>query len=312
MGVSNLTPWQQFLSRKFPGKNAQFSNDQFLQAAEEFFGKIPIPPGSQIISQNAGGAEWIDPEGYRHQARRSLDGTDPNVGQISDDTNRPNILPPAGPVNQLPSDLAQYAHSLMGPVSLAQLDPDTKAALDAITASNKAALDQQFQRQSASAIADLYGNRVNQSSIANSALAQLLQQQGLVSAQALSDSAQRELGVRQYLTQAGGQRNQDLLDLLKNLSGQQTQRDIAGGQLGLGYGDLAERARQANQAYVLGKQRTNIEQGQASDIFPKILGGIGALGSLAGGFGGLIGGIGALSGGRGVGSSSLPVIGGGR
>src|SRR5262245_28281669 len=93
MAVSNLSPWQDFLSKMFPGKNVQLSPQQFEQAALQFFGPIPIPPGSQIISQSASGAEYIDAEGYRHSIRRSLDGRDPNAGQVQDNTNRPSILP---------------------------------------------------------------------------------------------------------------------------------------------------------------------------------------------------------------------------
>src|SRR5215831_17011880 len=134
INVSNLSPFQQFLSGKFPGKGAKFTNEQYLAAADEFFGQIPIPPGSQIIYRNGGGAEYIDPQGYRHQIRREINGLSPNAGQVQDNTDRPNILPPAGPVAQLPADLANYAKGLTAPVTLAQLDPEAQAALQAITA----------------------------------------------------------------------------------------------------------------------------------------------------------------------------------
>src|SRR5262249_59551512 len=123
VNISNLSPWQEFLRSKFPGKNAKFTTEQFLAAADEFFGPIPIPPGSQIIYQNAGGAEYIDPQGYRHQARRELNGLSPRAGQVQDNTDRPNILPPAGPVNQPPSPPAEQGQRLTAPVRVYHLPP---------------------------------------------------------------------------------------------------------------------------------------------------------------------------------------------
>src|SRR5262249_42767045 len=94
-------------------------------------------------------------------------------------------------------------------------------------------------------------------------------------------------------TDAAQAQKNSLLDLLKALSGQQTQRDISGGQLGLGYGELAERMREANIANTLEKQRTNLAQGAQNSIFNKLLAGLGGIGQFAGGLGGLIGGINA-------------------
>src|SRR5262245_49262403 len=105
VNVSNLSAWQDFLSKKFPGKNAQISPQQLEQAANEFFGPIPIPPGSQIVSQSAGAAEYIDPEGYRHVIRRPLDGRDPNAGVPVDNTDRPNVLPPSQAQRGLTEDI---------------------------------------------------------------------------------------------------------------------------------------------------------------------------------------------------------------
>src|SRR5262249_28675071 len=110
------------------------------------------------------------------------------------------------------------------------------------------------------------------------------------------------------------------LALLSQLSGQQTQRDISGGQLGLGYADLAERNRQANQDYQLRRMLANLQlsQAQHAGTFNTISGIAGIIGSLAGlplGGGATLGGkiFGAIPGlGRStapVGSSSLPVVG---
>jgi hypothetical protein len=112
MPVSNLSAWQQFLSQRFPGKNAQFTQEQFDQAANDFFGPIPIPPGSQIVSQSASGAEYIDAEGYHHSIRRELDGRNPNAGQVQDNTDRPAVLPPSQKQTGLLDSLTGGARSL--------------------------------------------------------------------------------------------------------------------------------------------------------------------------------------------------------
>ena len=63
--------------------------------------------------------------------------------------------------------------------------------------------------------------------------------------------------MRQYLTGAGLQQNQDLASLLANLSGQQNQRDIAGAGLGLYQQQLEESIRQFNKNY--GLQQVGLE-----------------------------------------------------
>lgn len=205
-----------------------YNTPEYAQLVESMF-PVNIPPGAKITSQTPGRIEYQDAEGYLHALTRDLNGTSPNLGQISESTNRPAVLPPSEEQQGLLGDITKYARGLTAPVQLAQLDPETQAALAAITANNQAALKQQFDRESANQLASLFGNRINESSIATNALGDLLQKQGLVSSQSMADAAQRELQTRQFLTQAGAQRSSDLLDLLKNLSGQQTQRDISAG-----------------------------------------------------------------------------------
>lgn len=89
--------------------------------------------------------------------------------------------------------------------SLAGLDPQTQAALKAITDAQLGQLNQQFTDQSGELTAKLFGQGINRSSIAGTQANRLLQGQGLVTQQALSDAASRELGIRQLLTQLGQQ-----------------------------------------------------------------------------------------------------------
>src|SRR5262245_13118772 len=288
MAVSNLSGWQQFLSQRFPGKNVTISPQQFEEAANAFFVPIPIPPGAQIISQSAQAAEYIDAEGYRHSIRRSLDGRDPNAGQVQDNTNRPSILPPSQGqqtlqqsitegFNQLSQQQLRKAQALaLGKppaslqASLASLDPATQQALAAITANQQRMAQDQFQQDQGRLLASLFGNRLQQSSIAADAANQLLQGQGLVTSQIGSDAANRELATRQFLTQQGfanRQMSQDqtnsLLSFLNSLTQQGTQRDIAGGQLGLGYDELAQRQLEASRQFELGQQQADTQLAQS-------------------------------------------------
>lgn len=318
MAVSNLSPYQQALQSIVgtgKGAGARLTPDILGRVADQIFGPFPIPPGSQIVFQGPDRAEWIDAEGYRHVATRSLNGTDPSAGQIREQTDRPPILP--GPQGQqdLLSQLTggqgvtadfqairDLTARLQQPAQLSPLDPETQAALQAITNNTLAQLTQQFQRDQANQLASLFGNRIQSSSIATNALGQLLQNQGLVTSQALSDAATRELGTRQFITDTnraqlatalqgllGGAEVQS--GLLQNLTGQQTQRDIATGGLNLDFAKLFESQRQANLGFQLDQQEADRKLAESRALLPKILATIQTLGQAASGVGTGIGAI---------------------
>lgn len=298
MAVSNLSPYQlaiQTAVGRGKGAGANLTTDMAGRIADQVFGPAPVPPGSRIISQDAVTVRWIDPEGYEHVATRSLDGRDPNAGRWQDNTNRPAVLPaPQGQrdlLTQLTGEggitadiqkIRDLAARLQQPATLAQLDPEAKAALDAITQNALAQLTEQFQRDQSTQLANLFGNRIQQSSIATNALGQLLQQQGLVRSDALAQAGARELAQRQFATQTETERLQQALqgllggaglqsDLLQNLSGQQTQRDIAGGGLNLDYAKLQEAIRQANQGFELNQQQADIALGKSRSVLDKVM-----------------------------------------
>lgn len=318
MAVNNLSPYQLALQAAVgsgKGAGAKLTPDILGRVADSVFGPFPIPPGSQIVFQGPDRAEWIDPEGFRHSATRSLDGRDPAAGQIREQTNRPPVLPASqgqqNLVNQLTGPggiqtdieaVRQLAARLQEPAVLAQLDPETQAALQAITQNTLTQLNEQFKRQQAEQVAALFGNRIQSSSIATNAVGQLLENQGRVTSQALSDAAGRELGARQFITDTqranlatalqgllGGSEIQS--GLIQNLTGQQTQRDIAGGNLNLGFADLAERARTSNLDFQLGQQEADRKLAESRALLPKILATINTLGQAAQGVGTAIGGF---------------------
>jgi hypothetical protein len=230
-----------------------------------------VPPGSQIINSTPFKIEFKDADGYTHAVTRA--GADAASGQFQNQTDRPPILPNKGQqdfIAQLQSRLQQS----LGPLGLAELPPEVQAQLQAISDAEKARIAQQGEDTRGKLVAQLYGNRVNQSSIANDAAARFAQQLGLVQQQQSSDAANRNLQVRQYLTGAGLQQNQDLASLLANLSGQQNQRDIAGAGLGLDQQRIDEAMRQFNKTY--GLQQVGLElqkqgQDQANSPFNKFL-----------------------------------------
>jgi hypothetical protein len=321
MAVSNLSPFQlaiEALAGRGKGAQARLAPEIVGRVADQVFGPFPIPPGSRVISQGPDHAEWIDAEGYRHVATRSLDGRDPNAGKVREQTDRPPILPAGQGQQNLLSQLTgaggiqsdieavrSLAARLQEPATLATLDPATAASLKAMTDNTLLQLTEQFKRDQANQLASLFGNRIQQSSIATNAVGQLLENQGRVTSQALSDAAGRELGARQFITDTqranlatalqgllGGADVQS--GLIQNLTGQQTQRDIAGGNLNLGFADLAERSRQGSLDFELSQQEADRRLAESRALLPKILGTIQALGQGAQGVGTAIGAYGTL------------------
>lgn len=301
---NRITPQQFFKSPEY----GQFVDQQYGSLSAQ------VPPGSQIVKQDPFQITYRDADGYETTISR---GDAQSPGTVTTQSNRPAILPNqrqntlTGTLGQGVGNLAnqQLANlqaqargenvaafnpgiqadldriralsaRLENPATLAQLDPQTAAALNQIRDNALAQLNQQFQSQQGDLLARLFGQGVNRSSVATGAAGNLLRQQGLVTGQALSDAAQRELAVRQYLSDAGrqnlqtalaglstaaqgglegfkasnaasGQQNQQLLALLSDLTNQQNARDIAGAGLSLDAKKLQESQRQFDLSNIL-------------------------------------------------------------
>jgi len=288
MPVNTLSPYQlaiQGVVGKGKGAAQNITAEMLGRIADSVFGSAPVTPGSHVTYQDATTVRWTDPQGYEHVATRDLNGQNPAAGQWRDTTSRPNVLP-----NQAQQSLAQalgqqVQQNFTTPLQFAPLDPDTQARLQAINAAEQSRLAQQYQQQGGDLLASLYGRNVQQSSIANEGVARLAQLQALVSQQQQADAANRELATRQYLTGIGQQRNEALAGLYSNLSGQQNQANIANAGYNVDIQRLLEQARQANQGFQLGQEQTNLAISQARSPWNKLLQGISAAGSLAGGIG---------------------------
>lgn len=359
--TSRLTDFQQYVSNKFPGKNAkadwQKEAELYLFGGQDFSSQIP--PGSQIISQGSGTISYKDPQGYTHNKYIQIVDGSPKVKETTD---RPNILPDTAGQQQIKDlyqqinpVLEQFSKGIMSGANdpgiqdylnqitdisnrlqntngLANLDPETQAYLDQISAAEQAKLKQQFDEEQGKVIAQLFGNRVQQSSIAGQNTGQMLQRQGLVTQQQQADAANRALNTRQTLTQnnlanlttalqalnaaTGGKldafnakTNADIaqlgqaLGLLTNLTGQQTQRDIAEGGYNIDLTKLAEmqrqfdleneNARKALDVQIRNSNKSGIGQalkGLASGALAgfSAIPGLGTIGKVAGAVGGSI------------------------
>jgi hypothetical protein len=216
-----------------------------------------VPPGSQIVNQTPSKITYRDAQGYETTLTRKPD------GQVTEMSNRPAIVPSATQqgqqafAQQLQGQLQQ---GLSQPAALAQLDPETARALQAISAAEQAALNQGISDQQGQLLAGLYGRGVNRSSIANNAAAQFAARTAAVRQQQSADAANREIAVRNFLTGLGQQNQALSADLYANLTGQQNQRDIAGAGLDIDLKRLAETSRQFNAANYLDTLRTQLER----------------------------------------------------
>lgn len=215
-----------------------------------------IPPGSQIVSQTPGKVTYRDAEGYEHNIIRKPD------GQFTESTNRPSIVPTAASKQQedFVSQLLQRVRQSMGAPTLAALPPEVQAQLDAISAAERGDIAKSAADERGRLVAQLYGNRVNQSSIADDQTARFIEALGRVQQQQAAGAAQRGLGIRQYLTGLGQQQNEGLASLLATLTGQQSQRDIAGAGLDLDRARLNEASRQFGASNYQDQLRTQLEQ----------------------------------------------------
>lgn len=293
--TSSLTPQEKQLERLYdqidtPNNRITpqqfFTSPQYGQWLTTNYGDLSqqVPPGSQIINQTPFKIEFKDADGYTHVITRQ--GADAASGQFQNQTDRPPILPNTAQqdyIAQLQKQLQAY-----NPNALPTLTPENQAQLQSMSDAERAAIAQQAQDVQGKLVAQLYGNHVNQSSIANDAAARFAQQLGLVYQQQQADAANRQLGLQQFLAQQGGQQNQSLASLLANLSGQQNQRDISSAGLGLDQQQLAEQMRQFNKNYGLGQIQLGQNQQQidaANSPFNKFLKTLSAAGALGQGIG---------------------------
>ena len=231
---------QKELAKASGNKNRIIQPKEIEALAAEFFGALQAPEGAKILSQTPMEVVYETADGKQYRQFRNLSGslgadvgrvetkllnpigTTSGLGerelgqQLTDQISKLNAiytqqaealsrgerLPGMNTgvsnyLNQLDAVLARLTSS----PQLKSLDPESQAALDAINKATQLKLDQQFSSESDQLVAQLFGQGINRSSIAGDQANRLLQGQGLVRAQSLSDAAQREMAVRQFLSQ---------------------------------------------------------------------------------------------------------------
>lgn len=274
-----LNPFQQAISdlARSLGLRGQaeqqvYQTPQFQQLITQMFGEIPLPAGvdpSQVISRSASGVEYKDAQGFVHRLERDLNGVSPRLGEVQEtSTNRPSVLPLGG-VN--PDGTPASA--------LTQLDPTTQAMFKQIFDAQNALQEDAFQKAQGSNIAQLVGQGVGASSIAGSQLNQLLQGQSLARGQQQANQNQSLIALMQFLTGQGTERDIAGANI-------DTQRSQVGNQNDQFYRSLQEQMRQFDE-----QMRLQERQAMIGNIFKGVAAATG-LGSGLGGlnFGSLFGG----------------------
>lgn len=292
-----------------------YGTPQYQDLVNRFYGAIPLPAGiteSMVTSRNGSALSFTDPEGFIHNLTRNLSGTDPRLGEVSESsTNRPAVLPSSkgeqSAINTLLPDLVNLFKS---PVGLSGLDPTTLDLLTQMKAAEDAALQQQFDREIGTIIAQLTGQGIGSSSIAGDILGQAKQGQGLVRSQAQGQQAQRQLGVQQFLTQGQQAQDQNMQAFVTELLSQALNRDVSGAQIGV----QKEQVKNQNDQFfrTLQEQIRQFDEmkraQERQNLFNNIFKGIAAGSSLASGLAGGGGFSSLFSGGK-LPTSGLPTVG---
>lgn len=291
-----------------------YGTPQYQDLVNRFYGAIPLPAGvteSMVTGRTPGQVSYSDPEGYIHNLIRNLSGTDPRLGQVSESsTNRPAVLPSSkGEQTAINTLLPNLVNLFNSPVGLSQLDPQTLELLNQMKAAEDAALQQQFDREIGTVIAQLTGQGIGSSSMAGDILGQAKQSQGLVKSQAQGQQAQRQLGVQEFLTQGQQTRDQGMQDFVLNLLNQALNRDVSGAQIGV----QQQQVTNQNDQFFRSLQETMRQfdeqkrMQERQNLFNNIMRGVAAAGSAVAGIGS--GGFSSIFSGGKLPTSSLPTVG---
>lgn len=327
-------------------KNYVITPEEYNKLAVEFFGKIEdkLPPGAKVIQTISPLEVVYELNGKQYTAKRNTDSdlgidtgrietkmlSSPIEGQSAagEMDLLKQILPDVfknlegkGADQNWLDKLMGNADALAAQKGFVDINPQTKALLDTITAASDAKLTRQFDEQQSSLIADLFGKGINRSNLAGQAGQQLVEGQGLVRAQANSDAAQRQLSTLQFLTQmlqgnkalAGDQyatgaqltqgRNTNTLSFVSQLLNQALQREMGGVELQQGQQRIDNQASQFDKEYGLAKTQTELQDLRARQAaqaakWKSIIAGVASIGLAPFTGGASLMGLGSLGGGK--------------
>lgn len=256
--MPELNPYQRRIE-EIVGRGNPLTQAALVQALTEFFGPIDesvLPPGATIISRSPDGLNirYRDREGYEHNLTRNTDARNAGTfGDINDQSSRPPVLPATAEpgvgalFDRVVSDLTNRG-------GFAELPDDVRAELEAIQAASDAQLQQMFTQGQGQLVANLFGQGTNRSTLAGDAASRLLQGQGLVQQQSNADAAGRRLALQEFLS---GQN----ANLFSNITGQNTQREIAGANVALGRDQLAQQQDQFMETLRFQREQADAQRG---------------------------------------------------
>lgn len=260
-----------------------YTTPEYQQLLTKFFGQIDLPAGvteDQVVYRTPSSLEYKDQYGYVHKLERNLDGRSPQLGSVKEiSTDRPAVLPigKTNPgIDQAMQILTQRASQAI-PEQLPTLDQATQAELKAISQATNEQLSQMFKTAQSDLITGLYGSGNNRSTLANDASARLLQEQGLVKSQTLSDAANRELSLRTGLRGQQIQLRDQDINYLLGLLGQDTARAVPSAQIGVEQQKLGETGREFDLSYLLEQEKLK-QQAKKNGLLKGLLSGIASVG----------------------------------
>lgn len=241
--------------------NQRLSADDAVMRILGPISRSALPEGAVIIGESLNELQYRDAQGFVHTLRRDGDATSPTFGQIQTSTDRPAVLPLTQQIPGLDSALQAAINAISGG-RLATLSAEDEASFSAIDQAERDLISQESTKAQGNLISSLYARGLNESSLANDAAAQFAQALGIVLGNQASGSAQRRLQTRQFQTQA-------LMDLITNITGQETTRAGTSAQIGLGDRQLKQSGDEAARNFMLEWEK--FQSAQKKSILPSIL-----------------------------------------
>jgi len=291
-------------------RNRMSPEQATIQVLGNLKDRYSLPQGSVILEGGLNDLIYKDAQGYTHRIQREGDANSPNFGQVRElQTDRPAVLPLTDQIAGLSGALQAAIQAVNSGLSgnLATLTPQNESELNAISENERAQLNQEANLRQGELVTGLYGQGVNRSSIANDAAAQFAQAVGIALGNQAANAAQRKLDLQKFVTQLATGTG---LDVLNNVSGQETSRANTSAQIGLGKEQLNQQSDEAARNFLLEWQK--FQASQKKSILPSILSAVATIGGglLGGPAGAAIGGaIGKKIGGTNtIASGSLPEI----
>ncbi len=257
-------------------KNKLSPDKAVLQVLGSLKDKFTLPQGAAIVSEGLNDLVYKDAQGFTHRVQRNGDATSPDFGRVSEiGTDRPAVLPLT---DQIPGlDIALQGAisnitSLFDGGGLAPLSEADNAGLQAISDSERNLISQEAARTQGELVTSLYGQGINQSTIANKRGADFTQALGIALGNQASNAAKRKLDLQRFLTEL---MTGSALNLTGSVTGQETQRATAGAGIDLGREQLDQAGTDAARNFMLEWEKFQAQQNKSK--LPGILSGIASL-----------------------------------